>query len=64
MDLSPTGKAIIGALTLPQGHNIRYYLDTNHLTEHTQDIVPGLYEGGFKLWECTNDMAHFMVDHP
>lgn len=25
------------------------------------DIVPGVYEGGLKIWECTNDLVDYMA---
>lgn len=25
------------------------------------DIKPGLYEGGFKTWECSIDLARYLV---
>jgi len=30
----------------------------------TTDLIPGVYEGGFTLWECTLDLLHYMVTHP
>ncbi|CAL8471510.1 g11052 [Coccomyxa elongata] len=27
------------------------------------DLIPGNYEGGFKLWECAIDLARFMCQH-
>ncbi|BDA46890.1 Histidine protein methyltransferase 1 homolog [Coccomyxa sp. Obi] len=27
------------------------------------DLIPGKYEGGFKLWECAIDLARFMCQH-
>ncbi|EIE22097.1 hypothetical protein COCSUDRAFT_83488, partial [Coccomyxa subellipsoidea C-169] len=27
------------------------------------DLIPGKYEGGFKLWECAVDLARFMCQH-
>jgi protein-histidine N-methyltransferase len=28
----------------------------------TDDIVNGVYEGGFKTWECAVDLARFILD--
>lgn len=28
---------------------------------YDRDIIPGVYEGGFKLWECTIDMVNYLV---
>ncbi|GAB0091556.1 histidine protein methyltransferase 1 homolog [Sergentomyia squamirostris] len=30
-------------------------------SSHT-DLIPGEYEGGFKIWECTQDLADYMLD--
>lgn len=27
------------------------------------DLTPGVYEGGFKTWECAIDLAHYLVGH-
>ena len=28
---------------------------------HNSDLVPGVYEGGLKLWECSIDLVNFMA---
>eukprot|EP00761_Pharyngomonas_kirbyi_P007599 gb/GECH01007609.1/.p1 GENE.gb/GECH01007609.1/~~gb/GECH01007609.1/.p1 ORF type:complete len:315 (+),score=83.00 gb/GECH01007609.1/:1-945(+) len=28
----------------------------------THDLIPGTYEGGFKLWECSIDLCKFILD--
>lgn len=28
------------------------------------DITPGLYEGGFKTWECSIDLASYILSQP
>ncbi|CAH2048524.1 unnamed protein product, partial [Iphiclides podalirius] len=30
--------------------------------EHS-DLVVGKYEGGLKVWECTNDLVKYLVEH-
>jgi hypothetical protein len=25
------------------------------------DLIPQVYEGGFKLWECTQDLLEFLM---
>ncbi len=35
----------------------------DHVTEDIagdSDLVPGVYEGGFKIWECAHDLAQFL----
>jgi predicted nicotinamide N-methyase len=32
------------------------------ITVHS-DVVPSVYEGGFKLWECAADIIYFLEDH-
>jgi hypothetical protein len=29
--------------------------------DHTSDIIRGVYEGGYKVWECSLDLAQFML---
>ena len=29
-------------------------------TEHS-DLVPGTYEGGLKVWECSEDLTRFLI---
>ena len=29
----------------------------------TDDINPGVYEGGFKTWECAVDLATYLLHH-
>lgn len=28
------------------------------------DITPGIYEGGFKTWECSIDLASYIASEP
>ena len=30
---------------------------------YNNDIIPGVYEGGYKLWECTLDLLKYMSDN-
>lgn len=30
----------------------------------THDLIPGQYEGGLKIWECSIDLAVYFVNHP
>lgn len=55
--------AEVAHLHLP-GLTLKYYPRTEALTPHSRDIVPGVYEGGFKLWECTADLLRFLQAHP
>lgn len=27
------------------------------------DLIPGIYGGGLKIWECTNDLVQFMIKY-
>ena len=42
--------------------NFRYKGDLSPAlgTEHS-DLVPGTYEGGLKVWECSEDLARFLL---
>lgn len=34
------------------------YLDNTSLTDKSDtDLIPSVYEGGYKIWECTQDLA-------
>ena len=37
------------------GSEYKYGLDND-------DIVPKIYEGGFKTWECSKDLANLMAE--
>ncbi|CAL1287898.1 unnamed protein product [Larinioides sclopetarius] len=32
-------------------------------SEKTSDLVPGKYEGGLKVWECSIDLAQYLADN-
>lgn len=38
---------------------LRYIVNTSLFNSYSKDIIPGEYEGGFKLWECTLDLLRF-----
>lgn len=39
------------------------YLDHTSLTDKSDtDLIPRVYEGGFKIWECTQDLADFLTN--
>ena len=42
--------------------NLRYKGDLSPAlgTEHS-DLVPGTYEGGLKVWECSEDLTRFLL---
>ena len=48
----PTKHDIIGALTTPAASNF----------EEERDIISGQYEGGFKIWECSYDLAEIILE--
>lgn len=35
--------------------------DINCAEQSQSDVVPGVYEGGAKVWECTQDLGNFMT---
>ena len=47
----PTKHDIIGALTTPANNNLE-----------ESDIISGQYEGGFKIWECSYDLANVILE--
>lgn len=50
---------------------VHYHVLSNkqHLAKTLQgqnlesDLVSGVYEGGLKLWECSIDLARFLIDN-
>ena len=54
----------IESFSFVEGHiifaNFRYKGDLSPAlgTEHS-DLVPGTYEGGLKVWECSEDLTRF-----
>lgn len=45
-------------------YQLQYFSNTNNLNSYTKDIIPGEYEGGFKLWECTLDLLRYFDTQP
>ena len=48
-----------------QIHDINYVIineigNLKFQFDKTTDIIPGVYEGGFTLWECTIDFLKYM----
>lgn len=41
---------------------IKYRKNPAH--SYQQDIIAGVYEGGFKVWECTIDLLKYMEANP
>lgn len=45
-------------------HSKRFYQSTNHYhsgLDEERDLVPGKYEGGYKLWECAIDLVKYLL---
>ena len=51
-------------LVLQGNLSLKYFNNTNQLAQYNRDIIPGEYEGGFKLWDCTIDFVKYMVENP
>ncbi|CAG7726628.1 unnamed protein product, partial [Allacma fusca] len=30
------------------------------ILDSSSDLIPGVYEGGFKMWECTSDLVKYL----
>lgn len=35
--------------------------DIKSAEENDSDVVPGIYEGGAKVWECTQDLGDYLT---
>jgi hypothetical protein len=40
---------------------IRYVIPQHTLSDKTTDLIPGVYEGGLKVWECSVDLCRFLA---
>lgn len=40
---------------------IRYVIPQHTLSDDTTDLIPGVYEGGLKVWECSVDLCRFLA---
>ncbi|XP_037824668.1 histidine protein methyltransferase 1 homolog isoform X2 [Lucilia sericata] len=38
-------------------------LDIKKAEEQHSDLIPGVYEGGAKIWECTNDLLQYLAQN-
>lgn len=41
--------------------NLRYVMPKHTLSDDTTDLIPGVYEGGLKVWECSIDLCRFLA---
>ena len=40
---------------------LRYVIPKHTLSDETTDLIPGVYEGGLKVWECSMDLCRFLA---
>ena len=38
------------------------YFEQNHKIYQNSDLVPSIYEGGYKLWECSYDLLNYIQE--
>ncbi|KAM7354465.1 histidine protein methyltransferase 1 homolog [Cochliomyia hominivorax] len=38
-------------------------LDIKKAEEQHSDLIPGVYEGGAKIWECTDDLLNYLAEN-
>ncbi|KAK3797678.1 hypothetical protein RRG08_054697 [Elysia crispata] len=56
----------LGNLIL-KDEKFRSFADSKNLVaalSSNSDLVAGIYEGGLKMWECGEDLVHFLSSHP
>jgi hypothetical protein len=41
---------------------MRYVVPKHTLSDDTTDLIPGVYEGGLKVWECSVDLCRFLAE--
>eukprot|EP00579_Thalassiosira_antarctica_P007119 CAMPEP_0201893358 /NCGR_PEP_ID=MMETSP0902-20130614/38466_1 /ASSEMBLY_ACC=CAM_ASM_000551 /TAXON_ID=420261 /ORGANISM="Thalassiosira antarctica, Strain CCMP982" /LENGTH=401 /DNA_ID=CAMNT_0048425113 /DNA_START=18 /DNA_END=1223 /DNA_ORIENTATION=- len=40
---------------------LRYVIPKHTISDDTTDLIPGVYEGGLKVWECSVDLCRFLA---
>eukprot|EP00581_Thalassiosira_minuscula_P008466 CAMPEP_0183708866 /NCGR_PEP_ID=MMETSP0737-20130205/5044_1 /TAXON_ID=385413 /ORGANISM="Thalassiosira miniscula, Strain CCMP1093" /LENGTH=418 /DNA_ID=CAMNT_0025936819 /DNA_START=108 /DNA_END=1364 /DNA_ORIENTATION=- len=40
---------------------LRYVMPKHTLSDDSTDLIPGVYEGGLKVWECSVDLCRFLA---
>eukprot|EP00584_Thalassiosira_punctigera_P016684 CAMPEP_0172555310 /NCGR_PEP_ID=MMETSP1067-20121228/58349_1 /TAXON_ID=265564 ORGANISM="Thalassiosira punctigera, Strain Tpunct2005C2" /NCGR_SAMPLE_ID=MMETSP1067 /ASSEMBLY_ACC=CAM_ASM_000444 /LENGTH=379 /DNA_ID=CAMNT_0013343825 /DNA_START=83 /DNA_END=1219 /DNA_ORIENTATION=+ len=40
---------------------LRYVKPKHMISDDTTDLIPGVYEGGLKVWECSVDLCRFLA---
>lgn len=38
-------------------------LDIKKAEDQHSDLIPGVYEGGAKIWECTDDLLKYLAEN-
>lgn len=56
--MSKFTKKLDESWTIKEFNGVKSYLPAKGSVP--TDVIPGEYEGGFQLWECTNDLLEFM----
>ncbi len=52
------------ALFEVDGFILKRVCSGEHEIDANSDLIPGVYGGGLKIWECTIDLIRFMIDNP
>lgn len=47
----------------PSPFTLQYVRETSTTTTTTSDLIPGVYEGGLKVWECSIDLCQYLESH-
>jgi len=61
LELDPSTTVVKGAVTSADAANALSDADGSIASQY--DVVKGRYEGGFKLWECSVDLAKHLLKH-
>ena len=61
LELDPSTTVVKGAVTSADAANA--LSDADGSIDGNSDVVKGRYEGGFKLWECSVDLAKHLLKH-
>ena len=60
---SGVGKLVVKRFTI-EGLVFRRVADVGeHDIDCESDLIPGVYGGGLKIWECTHDLMKYLIAH-
>jgi len=62
--LPPTSDVIYAEIEVAKDQTPLRYCEAQDNEERKSDLVPRVYEGGLKVWECSVDLVHYLAQQP